>query len=142
VCSAAVPAPGFCGGPPHQQVKLQQVSSTTKRAGRCPRMFPCTRRLERVDALPHAVGRRRSLQSNSASTGWARYVLRVHFVTPRTVGGVLCRRTRCNARCCACEEGPENHIHAAAVLLGQKACERSCTEKRYGCGQALRDVSE
>jgi hypothetical protein len=53
------------------------------------------------DTLPYAVGRQacsstlqRHKRHSAYAAGWQRYVLRHHFVTPRIIGGVVCRSTR------------------------------------------------
>ena len=72
-------------------------------------------------------------------------MLRVHFVTPRTVGGVVCRRTRCAARARSMPHVKKNVrsiIDSAAVLLGQSAGMEKKLSTGYGREhQSLRDPS-
>jgi hypothetical protein len=91
---------------PHKQqggeTKQACRAKAKRRTGSYSRTTPCTRRVEKHDTLPYAVGRRplllarleRHKRHSAYAAGWQRYVLRHHFVTPRIIGGVVCRSTR------------------------------------------------
>ena len=134
-----------------------------KRAGRRPRIFPCTRRLERVVRLaassrppPFSFAQVRQVEQlglpRQRPALGARYLggnrapssLR-HTVTPRTVGGVVCRRTRRAARARSMPHVKKNVrsiIDSAAVLLGQSADIEKKLSTGYGREhQSLRDPS-